>query len=205
MTLANDAAPSSTQCEMDPSSLLRLCVADLPILFSGKDQLQPRVFHYKHHLRGTPQGTPLTSLFVPSSGVAAVAKDSTTTTIHLPVQICIFLLVSSSGVAAIHLPLQICRRRILLEAHNTKKSRGEAASFLQRGMLHFFVMFASPGMLRRGRYLSPNDYGINFDMNYRSIKQTSTSTMIESARILAGFCYAPWEIQTLLLLSFILS
>ena len=120
MTLANDAAPSSTQGEMDPSSLLRLCVADLPTLFSGKDQLQPRVFHYKQHLRGTPQGTPLTSLFVPSSGVAAVAKDSTTTTIHLPVQICLFLLVSGSGVAAIHLPLQICRRRILLEAHNTE-------------------------------------------------------------------------------------
>ena len=30
MTLANDAPPSSTQGEMDLSSLLRLCIADLP-------------------------------------------------------------------------------------------------------------------------------------------------------------------------------
>ena len=67
-------------------------------------------------------------------------------------------------------------------------ARGEAALFLQRGMLHFFVMFASPGKLRRGRYLSPHDYGINFDMNYRIIKQTSASTMLESARILLRFC-----------------
>ena len=70
-------------------------------------------------------------------------------------------------------------------------ARGEAASFLQRGMLHFFVMFASPGKLRRGRYLSPNDYGINFDMKYRIIKQTSASAMIESARIPLSFCWDP--------------
>ena len=33
VTLANDAATSSTQGEMDLSSLLRLCIADFPNLF----------------------------------------------------------------------------------------------------------------------------------------------------------------------------
>ena len=62
MTLANDAATGSAQGEMNLPSLLRLCVADLPSLVFGKDQIQPRVFHYKQHLRRTPQGTPLTTL-----------------------------------------------------------------------------------------------------------------------------------------------
>ena len=66
MTLANDAATGSAQGEMNLPSLLRLCVADLPSLDFGKDQIQPRVFHYKQHLcrtaQGTPLSTPLTSL-----------------------------------------------------------------------------------------------------------------------------------------------
>ena len=78
MTLANDAATGSAQGEMNLPSLLRLCVADLPSLVFGKDQIQPRVFHYKQHLRRTPQGTPLTSLLLLLSrrGVALVAKES---------------------------------------------------------------------------------------------------------------------------------
>ena len=47
-------------------------------------------------------------------------------------------------------------------------AQGEAASFLQTGMLHFLIAltFVSapfvmvPGRLRRGRYLSPSGYGI---------------------------------------------
>ena len=39
MTLANDAATGSAQGEMNLPSLLRLCVADLPSLFFGKDQI----------------------------------------------------------------------------------------------------------------------------------------------------------------------
>ena len=78
VTLANDPATSSTQGEMDLSSLLRLCIADFPTLSSGKDQIQPRVFHHKQHLRGTPQGTSLASQFLllSSGGVAAVANGS---------------------------------------------------------------------------------------------------------------------------------
>ena len=62
MALANDAATGSAQGEMNLPSLLRLRVADLPSLFFGKDQIQPRVFHYKQHLCRTAQGTPLTTL-----------------------------------------------------------------------------------------------------------------------------------------------
>ena len=89
MTLANDAATGSAQGEMNLPSLFRLCVADLPSLVSGKDQIQPRVFHYKQHLCRTAQGTPLTTLLTSlpllrSSRhvalvvrcVALVAKDS---------------------------------------------------------------------------------------------------------------------------------
>ena len=45
MTLANDAATGSAQGEMNLPSLLRLCVADLPSLVLGKDQIQPRFLH----------------------------------------------------------------------------------------------------------------------------------------------------------------
>ena len=102
MTLANNAATSSAQGEMDLSSLLRLCIADLPCLFFCKDQIQPRVFHYKQHLRRTPQDIPLTSqLFLLSRrGVAAVARDSST--------------------AAKCLLLRSCRRRMLLETGRAK-------------------------------------------------------------------------------------
>ena len=94
MTLANDAATGSAQGEMNLPSLLRVCVADLPMLVFGKDQIQPRVFHYKHHLRGAPQGTSLSSqsLFPSSNIVAAIAEDSSgaavaTSTIYLPDQV----------------------------------------------------------------------------------------------------------------------
>ena len=98
MALANDAATGSAQGEMNLPSLLRVCVADLPSLFFGKDQIQPRVFHYKQHLRRTPQGTPLTNLLLllSSRGVAFVAKD--------PFATC------SRGVAAKHFPFRICTR-----------------------------------------------------------------------------------------------
>ena len=43
MTLANDAATGSAQGEMNLPSLLRLCVADLPSLVFGKDQIQQMV------------------------------------------------------------------------------------------------------------------------------------------------------------------
>ena len=108
MTLANDAATGSAQGEMNLPSLLRLCVADLPSLFFGKDQIQPRVFHYKQHLRRTAQGTPLTTLLtilpllLSSRGVAFVAKDSFAT--------------CSRGVAAKHFPFRICTRCISPEA-----------------------------------------------------------------------------------------
>ena len=158
MTLANDATTSSTQGEMDLSSLLRLCIADLPTLFSGKDQIQPRVLHYKQHLRGTPQGTPLTSQFLllSSCGVATVATDS---------------FGAAVATTTMHLPFQICRRRILLEASSAEFSpRGSGivpatrhAAFLSSRGLCFgsFRHVASPSKLRRGRYLSPNYHGIN--------------------------------------------
>ena len=108
MTLANDAATGSAQGEMNLPSLLRLCVADLPSLVFGKDQIQPRVFHYKQHLRRTPQGTPLTSLLLllSSRGVALVAKDSFAT--------------CSRGVAAKYFPFRTCTRRISLEAFSAE-------------------------------------------------------------------------------------
>ena len=102
MALANDAATGSAQGEMNLPSLLRLRVADLPSLFFGKDQIQPRVFHYKQHLCRTAQGTPLTTLLtslpllLSSRGVAFVAKDSFAT--------------CSRGVAAKHFPFRICTR-----------------------------------------------------------------------------------------------
>ena len=95
MTLANDAATGSAQGEMNLPSLLRLRVADLPSLFFGKDQIQPRVFHYKQHLRRTAQGTPFTTLLtslpllLSSRGVAPT----------LPT--CLPLLLSSRGVAPV--------------------------------------------------------------------------------------------------------
>ena len=115
MALANDAATGSAQGEMNLPSLLRLCVADLPSLVSGKDQIQPRVFHYKQHLRRTPQGTPLTSLLLLLSsrgvalvvrGVALVAKDSFAT--------------CSRGVPAKYFPFRTCTRRISLEAFSAE-------------------------------------------------------------------------------------
>ena len=98
MALPNDATTGSAQGEMNLPSLFRLCVADLPSLVSGKDQIQPRVFHYKQHLRRTPQGTPPSSLLflLSSRGVAFVAKDSFAT--------------CSRGVAAKHFPFRICTR-----------------------------------------------------------------------------------------------
>ena len=44
VTLANDAATSTTQGEMDFPSLLRLRIMDSPSLFSGEDQIQPGFF-----------------------------------------------------------------------------------------------------------------------------------------------------------------
>ena len=92
VTLANDATTRSAQGEVDPASLLRLRIADLPRLLFCQDQIQPRVLHYERKLRRTPQGAPLASqLFLPSSrgvasaarcsfAVAAVARDSATAT-----------------------------------------------------------------------------------------------------------------------------
>ena len=87
---------------MDLSPLFRLRVTNFLNLSSGKDQIQPRIFYDKQHLRGTPQATPPTSrslLLLSSSGVAAVANDS-----------------FRAAVAAMYLPFQTCRRRILLQA-----------------------------------------------------------------------------------------
>ncbi len=83
VTLADDAATSPTQGEMNQPSLPRLRIADFPSLFSGEDQVHAVMFHYKHHLRGTPQGTPLTSQFLllSRSGVAAVTNDSVAATV----------------------------------------------------------------------------------------------------------------------------
>ena len=108
MTLANDAATSSAQGEMNLPSLLRLCVADLPSLVFGKDQIQPRVFHYKQHLRRTPQGIPLTSLLLllSSRGVASVVRDP--------------FAAYSRGVAAKHFPFRICTRRTSPEAFSAE-------------------------------------------------------------------------------------
>ena len=107
VTLANDPATSSTQGEMDLSSLIRLCIADFPTPSSGKDQIQPRVFHYKQHLRGTPQGTSLTSQFLllSSGGVAAVANDSFGTDVAAVANDSFCTDVAAS---AIYLPFQIC-------------------------------------------------------------------------------------------------
>ncbi len=114
VTLADDAATSPTQGEMDLPSLLRLRIADFPSLFSGEDQVQPRIFHYKQHLRGTPQGTPLTSQFLllSRSGVAAVADDS--------VGAAVAAVTNDSATSTTYLPFQICRLRVLLEASSTK-------------------------------------------------------------------------------------
>ena len=78
MTLANDATTRSAQGEVDPASLLRLRIADLPRLLFCQDQIQPRGLHYEHKLRRTPQSAPLASqLFLPSSrGVASVVKEA---------------------------------------------------------------------------------------------------------------------------------
>ena len=114
MALANDAATGSAQGEMNLPSLLRLRVADLPSLFFGKDQIQPRVFHYTQHFCRTAQGTPLTTLLTslpllgPSRCVALVAKDSFGTCVAFvakdPFATC------SRGVAAKHFPFRICTR-----------------------------------------------------------------------------------------------
>ena len=137
------------------------------------DHIQPKAFHYKQNLRGTPTGTPLTSQFIllSSSGVAAVAEDS-----------------FGAAVATMHLPFRICRRRILLEASSAElRPMGSAiipstkhATFLSSLGLCFgsFRHVASPGKFRRGRYPSPNGYGISSEMNYRTVKQTSAHTMI---------------------------
>ena len=61
MTLANDATTRSAQGEVDPASLLRLRIADLPRLFFCQDQIQPRVLHYEHNLCRISQGAPLAS------------------------------------------------------------------------------------------------------------------------------------------------
>ena len=120
MTLANDAATGSAQGEMNLPSLLRLCVADLPSLVSGKDQIQPRVFHYKQHLRRTPQGTPLTSLLLllSSRGVALVAKDSFGTCVAFVAKDS--FATCSRGVAAKHFPFRICTRRTSPEAFSAE-------------------------------------------------------------------------------------
>ena len=146
VTLADDAATSPTQGEMDLPSLLRLRIADFPNLFSGEDQIQPRIFHYKQHLRGTPQGTPLTSqsLLLSRSGVAAVADDSVGAAVAAVTDDFVAAVANDSAGAAVaavaddsagaavaavaddsattttYLPFQICRLRILLEASNTK-------------------------------------------------------------------------------------
>ena len=133
MALANDAATGSAQGEMNLPSLLRLCVADLPSLVSGKDQIQPRVFHYKQHLCRTAQGTPLTTLLTSlpllrssrhvalvvrcvalvakgsfGTCVAFVAKDSFATCVAFvpkdPFATC------SRGVAAKHFPFRTSTR-----------------------------------------------------------------------------------------------
>ena len=142
MTLANDAATGSAQGEMNLPSLLRLCVADLPSLFFGKDQIQPRVFHYKQHLCRTAQGTPLTTLLtsLPLLGssrlttlltslpllrssrhvalvvrcVALVAKDSFGTCVAFVAKDS--FATCSRGVAAKHFPFRICTRCTSLEA-----------------------------------------------------------------------------------------
>ena len=181
MTLASDAATSSTQGEMDLSSLLCVCIANLPTLFSGKDQIQPRVFHYKQRLRGTPQGTPLISQFLvlSSIGVAAVSKDSSAAAVSAVSKDSSAAAVSAvskdsfgAAVAATYLPFQICRRRILLEASSAEFCpRGSGivlaarrATFLSSLGICFgsFRHVASPGKLRRGCYLSPNGYGVSF-------------------------------------------
>ena len=129
VTLADDAATSPTQGEMDLPSLLRLRIADFPNLFPGEDQIQPRIFHYKQHLRGTPQGTPLTSqsLLLSRSGVAAVADDSVGAAVAAVTNDSAGAAVAAvaddsagAAVATTYLPFQICRLRILLEASNTK-------------------------------------------------------------------------------------
>ena len=83
VTLADDAATSPTQGEMDHPSVLRLRIADFPSLLSAEDQVQPMLFHYKQHLRRTPQGNTLTSQFLllSRSGVAAVTNDSVAATV----------------------------------------------------------------------------------------------------------------------------
>ena len=142
MALANDAATGSAQGEMNLPSLLRLRVADLPSLFFGKDQIQPRVFHYKQHLCRTAQGTPLTTLLtsLPLLGssrlttlltslpllrssrhvalvvrcVALVAKDSFATCVAFVAKDP--FATCSRGVAAKHFPFRICTRCISPEA-----------------------------------------------------------------------------------------
>ena len=136
MALANDAATGSAQGEMNLPSLFRLCVADLPSLVSGKDQIQPRVFHYKQHLCRTAQGTPLTTLLtsLPLLGssrlttlltslpllrssrhvalvvrcVALVAKDSFATCVAFVAKDP--FATCSRGVAAKHFPFRISTR-----------------------------------------------------------------------------------------------
>ena len=114
MALANDAATGSAQGEMNLPSLFRLCVADLPSLVSGKDQIQPRVFHYKQHLCRTAQGTPLTTLLTrlpllrSSRCVALVAKDSFGTCVAFVAKDS--FATCSRGVAAKHFPFRTSTR-----------------------------------------------------------------------------------------------
>ena len=120
------------------------------------------MFRSKQHLRGTPQGIPLTSQVLLSSSSLP----------PLP-QIPLALL----------LPLYTFRFKLADDAFFLKHpvqnfARGEAASFLQRGMLHFlvalafvlasFVMLHHQRMLRgpmdnpkrQPRRLSQNGYGL---------------------------------------------
>ena len=128
MTLANDAATSSAQGEMDLSSLLRLRIADFPSLCFCKDPIQPRVLHHEQHLCGSPQGTPLTNqLFLLSSrGVAAVAMDFCVAAIAaVAMDSCAAAVARDASAAAVAryasaatkcLPFRTCARSILLEA-----------------------------------------------------------------------------------------
>ena len=131
MTLANDAATGSAQGEMNLPSLLRLCVADLPSLFFGKDQIQPRVFHYKQHLCRTAQGTPLSTLLTSlpllrSSRHVALVVRCVALVAKGPFATCVAFVAKdpfatcSRGVAAKHFPFGLCTRRISPEAFSAE-------------------------------------------------------------------------------------
>ena len=180
VTLANDATTRSAQGEVDPASLLRLRIADLPRLCICVRIKSKKVLHYEQKLRRTPQSAALDSqLFLPSSrGVASVVKGSLADAVASvargslgaavdSVARCSFAVASvarcSFAVAAVAwdsatatatkcLSLRACKRRIRLEAGHAKFCPGGSGILPATGPAAFLLRFLRHGGARQAQY-----------------------------------------------------